>query len=589
VDDRLRRLESTVEQLRSAVLALQQRIDALDARGPLPMPGASADAVVSVSGDSPVAARAPAIPAARGWRDPLFVISLIGRLALVLAGAYLLRGMTDTGVLDQSVGVSLGFAYGLVWLFLTDRAGERRQLPSAVFHAIAAAMVAFPLLLEATTRFKVLPGATAALAIAVLTAGLLAVAWRQRLHAVAWVTVVVAVPTSIVMLASTHVVVPFAFYLIAFGVATLWMGYALDWRAIRWPVALAADMVVFGVTMRALAPEHQDEPNVAMLVQFSLLGAYLVSIAIRTLVRGRNVVPFEVVQTTAALLVGFGGAVYVTKATGTLPTALGIASLVFGAACYGIAVAFIDRREDHGWNVYFYTTLALVLVLAGFALVLDPRWLGVVFAALAMLTAALWYRVGRLFMLIHGAAYIAAAGIVSDTLAYCTWALAAGTVGLWTVPGAAMIVIVVAAAVSALLAAGQPASDTRALAGVPRFVIILTFVWAAGGCLIGYLAPVAGGLPDHAVDLGVLATVRTGVLALATLLLAWIGRHDRYREWGWLVYPLLVGIGLKMVAQDFMHSRPTTLFIALALYGTALIVAPRLRSGGGEDIAQPSA
>jgi hypothetical protein len=87
----------------------------------------------------------------------------------------------------------------------------------------------------------------------------------------------------------------------------------------------------------------------------------------------------------------------------------------------------------------------------------------------------------------------------------------------------------------------------------------------------------------------VLATVRTGVLALATLLLAWIGRHDRYREWGWLVYPLLVGIGLKMVAQDFMHSRPTTLFIALALYGTALIVAPRLRSGGGEDIAQPSA
>jgi hypothetical protein len=32
-----------------------------------------------------------------------------------------------------------------------------------------------------------------------------------------------------------------------------------------------------------------------------------------------------------------------------------------------------------------------------------------------------------------------------------------------------------------------------------------------------------------------------------------------------------------MVAQDFKYSRPATLFIALALYGIALIVAPRLR------------
>jgi hypothetical protein len=32
-----------------------------------------------------------------------------------------------------------------------------------------------------------------------------------------------------------------------------------------------------------------------------------------------------------------------------------------------------------------------------------------------------------------------------------------------------------------------------------------------------------------------------------------------------------------MVAQDFGQSRPATLFIALALYGAALIIAPRLR------------
>jgi len=316
---------------------------------------------------------------------------------------------------------------------------------------------------------------------------------------------------------------------------------------------------------------------VAMLVQLSLLSAYVVSIAIRTLVRGRNVIPFEVVQTTVALIVGFGGAVSVTQATGAHPTTLGVASLIIGTACYGVAFAFIDRREDRGRKVYFDSTLALVLVLAGFTLVLGQHWLGAVFALLAVLAALLWSRVGRLFTLVHGAAYIVAAGIVSETLRYSAWALAAGAVGPWALPDPAMLVVFVAGALSAMLAAVQPKTEGSALASGPRLVIILVFVWTAGGCVIGYLAPVAGGLADRSADAGVLATVRTGVLAISTLLIAWISRQARFREWGWLVYPLLVGIGLKMVAQDFVHSSFVTLSLALAFYGTALIVAPRLR------------
>jgi hypothetical protein len=90
------------------------------------------------------------------------------------------------------------------------------------------------------------------------------------------------------------------------------------------------------------------------------------------------------------------------------------------------------------------------------------------------------------------------------------------------------------------------------------------------------------------VNLGALATVRTGVLAAAVLLVAWTGRRARFREWAWLIYPLLVLIGLKMVAQDFKYSRPATLFIALALYGAALIVAPRLRRGGEKVVDRSS-
>jgi hypothetical protein len=113
-----------------------------------------------------------------------------------------------------------------------------------------------------------------------------------------------------------------------------------------------------------------------------------------------------------------------------------------------------------------------------------------------------------------------------------------------------------------------------------RLVIAVGLVWTAAGCVTGLLAPVLASSADGVVNLGALTTVRTGVLAAAALLVAWVARQDRFREWAWLVYPLLVLLGLKMVAQDFKHSRPATLFIALALYGIALIIAPRLRRPG---------
>jgi len=287
--------------------------------------------------------------------------------------------------------------------------------------------------------------------------------------------------------------------------------------------------------------------------------------------------------------VGIGGAVYLAQATGNVPAALGMTSLAFGAACYGVAAAFIDRREDSARNLYFYTSFALVLVLAGVTLVLGEFGRGVVFALLAVLAASLWSRGGRLLALLHAAAYLLAAGLASGALIYGASVLAADVVGPWILPGAVMLVVVVAGALSAGLAATRPQSDGGQLAGGIRAVIIVVFAWAAVGCVIGYIAPVAGGLADRSVDPGILATVRTGVLAVATLLIAWIGRHARFREWGWLVYPLLVGIGVKMMTEDFKHSRPATLFIAMALFGAALILAPRLRRGGNKVTAQPGA
>jgi hypothetical protein len=247
---------------------------------------------------------------------------------------------------------------------------------------------------------------------------------------------------------------------------------------------------------------------------------------------------------------------------------------------------FLDRRKDKGTNVYYYTTLALVYVLAGFTLIVGQGWLGVVFAALAALAAALWSRFGRSFMLVHAAAYLLAAGIVSGTLGYCLRTIAASAEGPWILPSAAMVVVLVAGALSVGFAAARRNEKGDEVASGLRLVIILVFFAAASACVTGFIAPLVGGLPDGSVATGVLATVTTVVLSVATLLVAWIGRQQRFREWSWLVYPLLVAIGIKMAGQDFKHSRPATLFIAMALFGAALIIAPRLRRVAGKGVKQ---
>ena len=575
--ERFARLESTVLQLQAAVDSIQRRTDALELwRSPVATP-----VTEPRSGQStPTQAMDPS-PAVL-QRDPydlIGILSLVGRLFLALAGGFFLRAMTEAGVLTPPLGIAMAFAYGLVWIFLADWTGRRRIVPSAVAHSLAAAMVTFPLLVEATTRFNVLNGASSALGLVILTAGMLLVAWRQRLHGVAWVTVMAALPTGLVLMAKTGVIAPFACFLIALGVTTLWLAYTRGWTAICWPAALIADVVVVGVTLRALSPEHLDTYRLALMLQWLLLAAYFVSVAVRTLVRGRNVAFFEVAQVAAALVISFVGTGVLVRASGMLPAAIGVISLAFGGACYFATFKFIEGRQDLARNLYFYSTLALVLVLAGFTLIIPGQWLAAIFAIFAVVATGMWSRGGRLYLLLHGAAYVLAAAFASRMLSYGVWAMAASPVGPWSPPGAMIAVTFVAVALSAWLAAVRSDRDDGPVAGGLRLVIIAVLVWVTCSGLIGALAPVAAGWVDGSVDLGALATVRTGVLAAAAILIAWVGRHARFHEWAWLVYPLLVVIGLKMVLQDFNYSRPATLFIALALYGAALIIAPRLRRG----------
>jgi hypothetical protein len=77
-------------------------------------------------------------------------------------------------------------------------------------------------------------------------------------------------------------------------------------------------------------------------------------------------------------------------------------------------------------------------------------------------------------------------------------------------------------------------------------------------------------------DAGMAATVRTGVLAVVVVGLAWLARRCAWPELGWLVYPLLALGGIRLLLQDLPHGRAATLVLSLAFFGGVLILTPRL-------------
>jgi hypothetical protein len=565
VTDRVAELEAKVAELTDALRRVEARLEAVERR---PRPRAAV---------SPAAAAGAAEPPALDIPSAAAVVTWIGRTLLVLAGGFVLRALTDSGTLAAPLGVGLGLAYAGTWIALADLAGRSGSKWSAGFHGAAATLIGFPLLFEATFRFRLLsPGAAAAL-LAGLTAVALAVAVRRRLEGLAWlVSLAGAATAAAVALAPLGGRATFpTLYVVLLGVATLWLGYLLDWRGPRWPIAFAANGLVAVMALRAVAQTAAEGPAAAFVLQAALPLLYLGSIAARTLVLGRKVVAFEMVQTAFALAVGLGGAAYVAARTGGGAAAFGVVSVAAGLAAYGVAFAFVERRQKAAANFAFYTSVAIVLVLAGTALVLPVWALGLTWAALAVVAAGLARHLGRLTLATHGAAYGIAAAVASGLLTHAFQTAFTAVGEGWTRAAPDTMVAFVAGALAAWLAAGA-APRTRAIDRAPQLLLVATVACGAAGLAIGGIVPLLADAFGDA-SAGMIATVRTAVWVVGALTLTALGRRPGWVEAAWLAYPALAAIGVKILLEDLQRSRPATLFLAFALYGAALMVVARAR------------
>ncbi len=565
-------VEARLQQLEAAISELGRRVETLEQRAAGVEPAA-----VPTGAEPATAARQPGASAGPERMDVAGLLSLSGRTFMVLGGAYLLRALTESGRLPRGAGIIVGLLYALVWLAAVDRAATGGRSISAAFHGFAAMLIGFPLLWEASTRFAFLGPAASAGALALFAAAVLLVAWRRDLQSVAGMASLAAMGTLFALIVGTGQVAPFAVFAILLGIATLWLGYDRDWYWLRWPAALVADLAVVGLATRAVHKPPLESPELAIAIQLLLLVAYLGSFAARTLVRGRAVIPFEVVQTIAVVVVGVGGALTVARANGVGEQALGLASVLLGIGGYAVAFAFVERRQGLGVNFYFYSTLALVFTLLGVSVLLPTAALTIVVAVLAVIATWLAHRSDRLALALHSAVYVAFGVVVSGMLQTSLRALAGTMTSTATLPASWWAVLL---APLFCLAIPRPHATgaSRTSASFARFTIGTIAVVELGGVLVEFLTRLLAGTPP---DPGVVATIRTGVLSAAAVALALASRIQKIEELGWLMYPVLLLGMAKLLLEDFPRSQPATLFLALAMYGAALILAPRLAKRPG--------
>jgi len=506
-----------LEALIQAVNDLRRRVEALEHRSGVP--AATAPSLIS----------APELPADLSTG----LLAAIGRLLLGIAGAYLLRAATEAAILPQLAGTSIGILYAGAWLGFSVRIASHNKLIIAL-QGLTASLIAGPLLWESTVRFHAIPpiGAAAALTLFVALGQL--VAWHRDHALIAGVTALAGCGTALALIVATLDPLPFVVALLV-AAAVAEYGACLD-RALplRFIIAFTADFCAFLLIYLVSRPQGLPEgyaplPHIAVIaVPLALLGLYTASTATRTLFRRLPMTWFEVFQ----IVVSAGLAITAAWRIAHAQTAMGAASLAAGTLCYLFAFTRLARRPAIGRNFHVFSTFALALVsLAGW-LLFDNTARAVLWIPLGLAATWLGERRNSGTLRWHGAAYLAATLAASPLVC----ALAAG------------------AAYSIAVFRGQDRSWRARLA--PALLAAL-FLWS-----IAALSP-----PGVA---------RTALIVTVAIAIAWCGQRWNLPELTWILYPWM-GVGaVKLVIEDFQQGQSASLFLSLLLYGSALLILPRL-------------
>jgi hypothetical protein len=504
--------------------------------------------------------------------------ALAGRTIMVMGGAFFLRALTDNGTLPPAPGVAAGLAYALAWLVLADRAARARRAPDATAHGLATTLIAFPLVWETTTSFGVLTPPVSALTLTVVAGLSLGIAWLHRLGLLAWIVTVAATMTGVALLFATHSLPLFSLALFALAVASLGASFHRKWYGLRWPAAIALDVLVV-LAMYLIGKTNYDwlDPHELASVQLLMTAGYLGIIGVRTVVMGHPVREFGVVQSLIVLAVGFEGARRIIGPEHTGIVAFGPTALALAAACYIVAFFRFERDPAQRASWTWYVTLGTILAIYSALLLIPGPAVGLWCGLLAVVAAYLGQRDDRSAVRwnmlalalasafgsgIAGTAYLAF--FAADPLLWLrvsppVWGTAALCLGAW-----------------ALSRWTRPPNDHARDRTFPGLTLLVVGAIGVGSGLVSVLAPAVSGVGTDAADPGALAVLRTAVVCVSSLVFAGLSRIRRHPELVWAAYGALAAAACRMVVDDLPNGRAMTMFMSFIVFGGAMIIAPRL-------------
>lgn len=559
MSSRLSEIEARLRALEQTVADLSSRLNVIE-HAPAPSNRPSAPLVDAADVTAVRVSMSAALP-------------LLGRTFLVLAGAFLLRALTESGYVRGREGAILGLAYAAFWLAAADRQIFARSSLSRLFHGIAAVVIALPLLWEATTRFQFFSAGAAAGTLALLTLLALAVAWHQHLHGLAGAATVGAVLLAPSLTLATDVTGPFALAAIGVVAGTWLLGETRGWRWLAWPAGLAEVLLATRLMARALHEPPLESPGVVIAVLGSLLAVTTAPFLIRALRPTAGTRVFDAGHALVAVpicLVGLAAGAAQISSAGV--SAIGAVVLAASLGLYGLSFVRVLPQQGAGRSFYASTSVALAYLIVGTSQLFAEPAPAVVFSGIAI--AAMWGS-GRLrcaVLALHGA-LLAAVAAIDSGLFSATFGVWVRTPADWPQLSMASGVVLMTTVAAVFLSAIWSSSSPAWLAATARAILnAFAFVEISGVQLL-WLGPIVAGTPASAVRL---TTMRTVMLSVAALLLAAVGRCVRWREVGWLAYPVLAAGGLQLVVEGVAAPTAATLVLAFAVYGSALVLASRL-------------
>jgi hypothetical protein len=191
--------------------------------------------------------------------------------------------------------------------------------------------------------------------------------------------------------------------------------------------------------------------------------------------------------------------------------------------------------------------------------------------------AAAWAgaRFGRVTLSGHASAYLVGAALAGGQVSAFVEALTGAAPRGSTWVGLPLVVTV-----AALLALSLRVAAAEAVWGrfnrLPELLLAALVAVGVVGAATAGLGQLGALLLGASLTPGPLAALRTGALAAAAPLCALLAHASRFEAARWLVYPLLLLGGVKLVAEDFRRGSALTLFVSLVLYGGGMSLAARL-------------